>query len=69
MVGQIRRNTEIRELIRSIEQIAPNHITLYNERTIEKEFLESQDLMLIAVKAGEALLIQRAFGYPIFRLL
>lgn len=56
VVGQIRRNTEIRELIRSIEQIAPNHITLYNERTIEKEFLESQDLMLISSKSWRSLI-------------
>lgn len=56
VVGQIRRNTEIRELIRSIEQIAPNHITLYNERTIEREFLESQDLMLITSKSWRNLI-------------
>jgi len=56
VVGQIRRNTEIRELIRSIEQIAPNHITLYNERTIEREFLESQDLMLISSKSWRNLI-------------
>mgnify|MGYP001047818043 CR=1 FL=1 len=54
--GQIRRNTEIRELIRNIEHIAPNHITLYNEKTIEKEFLESQDLMLISSKSWKNLI-------------
>ncbi len=54
--GQIRKNTEIRELIRNIEHIAPNHITLYNEKTIEKEFLESQDLMLISSKSWKSLI-------------
>ena len=54
--GQIRKNTEIRELIRNIEHIAPNHITLYNEKTIEKEFLESQDLMLISSKSWKNLI-------------
>ena len=54
--GQIRRNTEIRELIRNIEQIAPNHITLYTEKTIEKEFLESQDLMLISSRSWRNLI-------------
>ncbi len=54
--GQIRKNTEIRELIRTIEQIAPNHITLYNEKTIEKDFLESQDLMLISSKSWKNLI-------------
>lgn len=38
--GQIRHNIEVKELIRSIEQVAPNHITLYNEKKIEKEFPE-----------------------------
>ena len=54
--GQIRKNTEIRELIRNIEHIAPNHITLYNEKTIEKEFLQSQDLMLISSKSWRNLI-------------
>ena len=54
--GQIRKNTEIRELIRNIEHIAPNHITLYNEKTIEKNFLESQDLMLISSKSWKNLI-------------
>lgn len=54
--GQIRKNTEIRELIRNIEHIAPNHITLYNEKTIEKIFLESQDLMLISSKSWKNLI-------------
>lgn len=53
---QIRKNTEIRELIRNIEHIAPNHITLYNEKTIEKEFLDSQDLMLISSKSWKNLI-------------
>ena len=54
--GQIRKNTEIRELIRNIEHIAPNHITLYNEKTIEKTFLESQDLMLISSRSWKNLI-------------
>lgn len=54
--GQIKKNTEIRELIRNIEHIAPNHITLYNEKTIEKDFLQSQDLMLISSKSWKNLI-------------
>lgn len=54
--GQIRKNTEIRELIRNIEHIAPNHIMLYNEKTIEKDFLQSQDLMLISSKSWRNLI-------------
>lgn len=54
--GQIRSNIEVKELIRSIEQVAPNHITLYNEKKIEKEFLDSQDLMLISSKSWKSLI-------------
>jgi Kef-type K+ transport system membrane component KefB len=47
--GIIKQNPELKETIRSIEQIAPNHMILYNERKIEKEFLDQQDLMLISI--------------------
>ncbi|WP_419868314.1 cation:proton antiporter [Chryseobacterium sp. CT-SW4] len=56
VAGQIRNNIEVKELIRSIEQVAPNHITLYNEKKIEKEFLETQDLMLISSKSWKNLI-------------
>ena len=54
--GQIKNNIEVKELIRSIEQVAPNHITLYNEKKIEKDFLQSQDLMLISSKSWKNLI-------------
>jgi len=56
VTGQIRNNIEVKELIRSIEQVAPNHITLYNEKKIEKEFLQSQDLMLVSSKSWKSLI-------------
>jgi len=56
VAGQIRNNIEVKELIRSIEQVAPNHITLYNEKKIEKEFLNSQDLMLVSSKSWKNLI-------------
>ncbi|KAA0128555.1 cation/H(+) antiporter [Chryseobacterium sp. SN22] len=56
VAGQIRTNIEVKELIRSIEQVAPNHITLYNEKKIEKEFLDGQDLMLISSKSWKNLI-------------
>lgn len=56
VAGQIRNNIEVKELIRSIEQVAPNHITLYNERKIDAEFLNSQDLMLISSKSWKNLI-------------
>lgn len=54
--GFIRKNDEIREHIRSIEQIAPNHITLHQETTIAKDFLDNQDLMLISSKSWKNLI-------------
>ncbi|MEO5682133.1 MAG: cation:proton antiporter [Chitinophagaceae bacterium] len=47
--GVIKQNPEMKEAIRSIEQIAPNHIALYNENKIDKTFLAGQDLMLISL--------------------
>lgn len=61
VAGQIRNNIEVRELIRSIEQVAPNHITLYNEKKIETEFLKSQDLMLISSKSWRNLIDTKSF--------
>ncbi len=53
--GQIRKNVEIRELIRNIEQMAPNHISLRTDKSIEKDFLESQDLMIISNRSWKNL--------------
>ncbi len=49
--GEIKNSLEIQENIRSIEQIAPNHIMLSNERIIKKDFLEQQDLMIISLES------------------
>jgi Kef-type K+ transport system membrane component KefB len=46
--GVIKQNPEMKEAVRSIEQVAPNHIALYHERKIDREFLAQQDLMLIS---------------------
>ncbi|MEO6686099.1 MAG: cation:proton antiporter, partial [Dyadobacter sp.] len=47
--GVIRQNPELKETISAIAQIAPNHIAIYYDKKIEKEFLEKQDLMLISM--------------------
>ena len=57
--GLIKNNPEIKEMIRSIEQKAPNHITLLNEQKIEKEFLLKQDLMLISLNSWKKLVETR----------
>jgi len=55
-VGQIKNNSEIRELIRAIEQFAPNHISLLNERIIEKPFLKQNDLMIVSDNSWKKLI-------------
>ncbi len=51
--GIIKQHPEMKETIRSIEQIAPNHIALYPENKIEKTFLKQQDLMLISLDSWQ----------------
>jgi hypothetical protein len=55
-VGETTNNREIQEAVRSIEQIAPNHIMIMNERIIKKEFLEQQDLMIISLESWKKLI-------------
>ncbi|WP_333694077.1 cation:proton antiporter [Flavobacterium sp.] len=57
--GLIKNNPEIKEMIRSIEQKAPNHICVLNEQKIEKEFLIKQDLMLISLNSWKKLVESR----------
>ncbi len=54
--GYIKGNAEIRENIRSIEQNAPNHIRIIEEKTIGKDFLKQQDLMVISLESWKKLL-------------
>ncbi|HET6541300.1 MAG TPA: cation:proton antiporter [Chryseolinea sp.] len=47
--GTIKNHPEIKESIRAIEQIAPNHIELLSERGIAKDLLNSKDLTLMSI--------------------
>ncbi|MEO8252774.1 MAG: cation:proton antiporter [Flavobacterium sp.] len=49
--GNVKNTPEIQESIRSIEQIAPNHIMIMQNKTIEKDFLENQNLMIISLES------------------
>jgi len=60
VVGNIKNNATIKEGIRAIEQQAPNHIKLLNERKIEKDFLQEQDLMIISVDSWKKLVESRS---------
>lgn len=54
--GEVKNTREMQETIRSIEQIAPNHIMIMNDRTIKKEFLDGQDLMIISLESWKKLI-------------
>jgi Kef-type K+ transport system membrane component KefB len=58
--GVIRQNPEMKEAIRSIELVAPNHIALYHERIIDREFLEQQNLMVISMDSWKKALSTRS---------
>ncbi|MDR3704634.1 MAG: cation:proton antiporter [Paludibacteraceae bacterium] len=47
--NQLNKFTEIKELIRNIEQIAPSHISVYPYSFMDSNFLKQQDLMLISI--------------------
>lgn len=55
-LDQIKNTAVLQETIRSIEQIAPNHIMITHERTIRKEFLEQHDLMIISLDSWKKLI-------------
>lgn len=57
--GAVKNSHDIKESIRSIEQNVPNHIKLINRRTLEKEFLLEQDLMIISVDSWKKLVESR----------
>jgi len=58
--GSVKNNPQIKETIRSIEQTVPNHIQLLNQKKLEKEFLQSQDLMIISVDSWKKLVESRS---------
>ena len=62
--GVIKQNPEMKEAIRSIEQIAPNHIALYNENRIDKDFLAKQDLMLISLDSWRKAIESQSIWLP-----
>lgn len=54
--NQIKNNSELKESIRAIEQIAPNHVRLLNEKMITIDFFNQQDLILISVDSWKQLI-------------
>ncbi len=54
--GYTKRHSEVKEIIRSIENIAPNHISLSYKQQLDKEFLDEMDLMLISMESWKNLI-------------
>jgi Kef-type K+ transport system membrane component KefB len=54
-VSIVKNDPEVKENLRRIEQLAPNHISLLSERKIEREFIGQQDLMLISADSWKQL--------------
>ncbi len=52
----INKNFELKESIRAIEQIAPNHVRLMSEGKISPDFLKQQNLMLISAESWKYLI-------------
>lgn len=52
----VKTDSGIKERIRSIEQTAPNHIALQTQKVIDKDFLKSQDLMIVSLESWKKLL-------------
>lgn len=46
--GFVKNNPHIKESIRSVEQVVPNHIQLLSQKKMEKEYLQSHDLLIIS---------------------
>lgn len=54
--GKLYNNLDFKESIRLIEQVAPNHIQLIKDKTIDREFLQSQNLMIISHQSWKELI-------------
>lgn len=53
--GIIKGNAVVKERIRAIEQVAPNHIRIYNEKIVKRESLKQYDLMLTSLDSWKKL--------------
>jgi Kef-type K+ transport system membrane component KefB len=60
VTGQV-TNPGMKELIRVIEQNAPNHINLLKQSDIGKDFMMQQDLMIISLESWKKLIEKQTF--------
>ncbi|HTF21850.1 MAG TPA: cation:proton antiporter [Chryseolinea sp.] len=53
--GKIKQHTDMKEQIRSIEQQAPNHIAVVQEKNIDKSLFEGCDLLVLSLDSWKML--------------
>lgn len=56
----VKNNIELKEEIRAIEQVTPNHIAILNDKKMDKNFLKSQDLMVVSLDSWKKLVETRS---------
>lgn len=64
VTGQVKRNAVMKEKIRAIEQLAPNHIALQEKPVIDNAFLAEQDLMLISLESWKKAVENKSLWLP-----
>lgn len=60
VLQQIRNNFSIKELIRSIEQVKPNHISIIDPKDMIQDLLLQQDLMVVSIDSWKKLIELRS---------
>jgi len=58
--NSIHKNSGLKETIREIENIAPNHIRLLSAKNISPEFLKKQSLMLLSLESWKQLIDEKS---------
>lgn len=62
--GHIKNNYGIKESIISIEQFAPNHIHLVNQKVIDKELINHNDLLIMSADSWKKLIDSKSPWLP-----
>ncbi|UYW00707.1 cation:proton antiporter [Flavobacterium agricola] len=60
VLHQVNHNFMIKELIRSIEQVKPNHISVIDPKDISPEIFSQQDLMVVSIESWKKLIETRS---------
>lgn len=55
-----KHNMEFKEAIRALENVAPNHVTIYEDNVMDKAFLAKHQLLLVSLESWKKALITRS---------